>query len=114
MKHIIAFLALPAQELRSEDCVPGWKTYPVFQTNAVYAVCEYDGIVYRGGWFSLFRWVDDDWEILDIGGDMGSLYVADLGADITDEMLLATFREQHPTARIATVIRDNTTGVSKG
>jgi hypothetical protein len=57
--------------------VPGWETYPVFQTNRVYAVSEYDDIVYRGGWFSLFRWVGGDWEILDIGGDMGTLFVAD-------------------------------------
>jgi hypothetical protein len=74
---LIALLALSAQEVRSEDCVPGWETYPVFQTNAVYAVQEYDGIVYRGGWFSLFRWVGENWEILDIGGDMGNLFVAD-------------------------------------
>jgi hypothetical protein len=57
--------------------VSGWETFPVFQTNAVYAVTEYDGVVYRGGWFSLFRWVDDDWEILDIGGNMGTLFVED-------------------------------------
>jgi len=74
---LVVLLALFAQELRSEDCVPGWETYPVFQTNVAYAVCEYNGIVYRGGWFSLFRWIDDDWEILDIGGDAGTLFVAD-------------------------------------
>jgi hypothetical protein len=74
---LIALIALSAQEVRSENCVPGWETFPVFQTNAVFGVTEYEGIVYRGGWFSLFRWVDDDWEILDIGGDMGNLYVED-------------------------------------
>jgi hypothetical protein len=52
--------------------------FPVFQTNAVYAIYEYNDIVYRGGWFSFFRWVGEDWEILDIGGDMGNLFVADL------------------------------------
>jgi hypothetical protein len=77
---LLVLLAIPAQEVRSEDCVPGWETFPVFQTNAVYAICEYEGIVYRGGWFSLFRWVEDDWEILDIGGDMGTLFVADFTA----------------------------------
>jgi hypothetical protein len=74
---LVVLLALFAQELRSEDCVPGWETYPVFQTNAVYAVFEYDGIVYRGGWFSLFRWIDGDWEIMDIGGDIGTLFVGE-------------------------------------
>jgi hypothetical protein len=77
---IIALVALSAQPLRSEDCIPGWETFPVFQTNAVYAVYEYEGIVYRGGWFSLFRWIDNDWEIMDIGGDMGSLWVDDFRA----------------------------------
>ncbi len=75
---LAALLVLSAQALRSQDCDPGWETYPVFQTNSAYAVFENDGIVYRGGWFSLFRWVGGDWEILNIGGDMGNLFVADL------------------------------------
>jgi hypothetical protein len=75
---LVLALALSAPEARSEPCVPGWETYEDYQTNVAYAVCEYDDIVYRGGWFSLFRWVGGEWEILDIGGDMGTLFVADL------------------------------------
>lgn len=76
---LIAPLALSAQEVQSRDCVPGWETYPDPQTNAVYAVFEHEGVVYRGGWFSLFRWTGSEWETFGghIGGDAGTLFAAD-------------------------------------
>ncbi len=75
---LIALLALSVPEARSQ-CVPGWETYPDFQTNAVYGVCEHEGVLYRGGWFCLFRWDGSEWEIFGggIGGDMATLYAAD-------------------------------------
>ncbi|MFC1799431.1 T9SS type A sorting domain-containing protein [Candidatus Eisenbacteria bacterium] len=53
--------------------------YPVFQTNTVYGVFEHDDVIYRGGWFSLFRWTGSDWETFGggIGGDTGTLFAAD-------------------------------------
>lgn len=85
---LIALIALCGQEARSQDCVPGWETFPDFQTNRVYGVYEYDGIVYRGSWFLLVRWVDDEWEIFGggIGGDMGTLFAADFAT--FDELLV--------------------------
>jgi hypothetical protein len=74
---LIALLALVTPEARSGPCTSGWETFDEPQTNVVYAVCEYNGDVYRGGWFSFFRWDGTGWEILDVGGDMGSLFVAD-------------------------------------
>jgi hypothetical protein len=77
---LIALLSLSAQEARSQPCEPGWDTYPNFQTNTVYAVFEHEGIVYRGGWFSLFRWNGSEWETFGghIGGDAGTLFAADI------------------------------------
>jgi hypothetical protein len=45
----------------------------------VYGVYEHEGIVYRGGWFSLFRWNGSEWETFGghIGGDAGSLFAGD-------------------------------------
>lgn len=85
---LIALLATAAQEVRSQDCVPGWGTFPDFQTNRVYGVHEYDGIVYRGSWFLLVRWVNDEWEIFGggIGGDMGTLFAADFA--VFEELLV--------------------------
>jgi hypothetical protein len=85
---LVALLALSAQEARSQDCVPGWETFPDFQTNRVYGVYEYDGVVYRGSWFLLVRWVNDEWEIFGggIGGDMGTLFAADFAT--FDELLV--------------------------
>ena len=48
-----------------------------------------------------------------VGGEV-SLYVGDLGPDITDNVLLATFQARFPTARSAKVIMDGATGMSKG
>jgi hypothetical protein len=59
--------------------VPGWETFDHPQTNAVYGVFEHEDIVYRGGWFSLFRWTGTEWETFGghIGGDAGTLFAAD-------------------------------------
>ena len=43
-----------------------------------------------------------------------SLYIRDLGPEVTDQLLLATFRAQFPQARTAKVITDAATGMSKG
>jgi hypothetical protein len=84
----MALIGSPVQVARSRDCVPGWGTFPDFQTNRVYGVHEYDGIVYRGSWFLLVRWVNDEWEIFGggIGGDMGTLFAADFV--VFDELLV--------------------------
>jgi hypothetical protein len=59
--------------------VTGWETFDHPQTNVAYAVFEYNDVVYRGGWFSLFRWDGSQWQTFGggIGGDLGTLFVAD-------------------------------------
>ncbi len=81
-----AFLTTFSRDARCEECIPGWDQYPVFQTNTVYGVFEHDGVVYRGGWFSLFRWTGSDWETFGggIGGDDGTLFAADFAIYETD------------------------------
>jgi hypothetical protein len=59
------------------DCVPGWETYPDFQTNTAYAVEEYQQTIYRGGWQSNFLWTGSRWEVFGggISGDPSGVWV---------------------------------------
>ncbi|HYW68910.1 MAG TPA: T9SS type A sorting domain-containing protein [bacterium] len=76
---IVVLIAVAAHVAPSEGCTPGWETFDDPQTNVAYAVCEYEGVVYRGGWFLLVRWGAGEWEFFGggIGGDMGTLFAAD-------------------------------------
>ena len=43
-----------------------------------------------------------------------SLHVSNLGPEVTDQVLLATFQAQFPAAQVAKIITDPATGLSKG
>jgi hypothetical protein len=70
-------LSLSGTKVRADDWVPGWETYPDFQTNTVYAVLEYQHTLYRGGWQSNFIWTGSQWEIFGggISGDPSGVWV---------------------------------------
>ncbi|MBD3335698.1 MAG: hypothetical protein GF355_09295 [Candidatus Eisenbacteria bacterium] len=95
----LLLLALAASTAHSQDCIPGWETFPDFQTNTVYAVYEHNDVVYRGGWFSLFRWNGSQWEVFGggIGGNLTELFVADfetypgLPSDDNDLLIVAGY-----------------------
>jgi hypothetical protein len=98
-----ALSALSIQEVRSQKCRRGWETYPDFQTNPVYAVCEHNDILYRGGWFSLFRWDGGQWQTFGggIGGDPATLFVADItpyDSPLTEVPELLVIGGRFPTA----------------
>lgn len=49
-----------------------------------------------------------------IGGDLYSIFVGDLGPEVTDYILMTAFQQRYPSVRGAKVIIDSSTGHSKG
>lgn len=73
----------------AEACDPGWSQFYDYNASSHYAVRQYQGQAYRGGWFSLSRWTGNQWEIFG-GGIHGDL--VDLHADALLEMEMTTDR----------------------
>ncbi len=71
MRTVVLLLTVMTYPAIAQACEPGWETFPDGQTNTTYAVIEHEGVVYRGGWFSLFRWTESYWQTFGggIGGD---------------------------------------------
>ncbi len=76
MRTVVLLLTVMTYPAIAQACEPGWETFPDGQTNTTYAVIEHEGVVYRGGWFSLFRWTESYWQTFGggIGGDLANLF----------------------------------------
>ena len=57
-----------------------WEVFPDPQTNAVYGIHQYEDVVYRAGWFSLFLWDGEEWQTFGggISGAGGNTSTRDL------------------------------------
>jgi len=78
---LIAIMLFPFFLNSNGQSTPGeWEVFPDFQTNAVYGIHQHKDIVYRAGWFSLFKWDGAEWQIFGggISGDAGNTSARDL------------------------------------